>query len=47
MGRQGMRTEEIIEHAVELAAPIMPLGSMGRPQAERDRLKKWLDCGAP
>jgi hypothetical protein len=42
-----MHTEHIIEHAVELELPIMPLGTMGRPQAERDRLKKWLDCGAP
>jgi hypothetical protein len=42
-----MHTEHIIEHAVELEAPIMPLGTMGRPQAERDRLEKWLNCGAP
>lgn len=35
----------IIEHAVNLVAPIMPqTGAL--PQADRDRLKKWLDCGA-
>jgi cytochrome c5 len=35
----------ILQHAVQLMAPIMPMtGAL--PQADRDRLKKWLDCGA-
>jgi cytochrome c5 len=35
----------IIEHAVELKEPIMPSGGKGLPAAERERLKKWLNCG--
>jgi uncharacterized membrane protein len=39
--------QHVIEHAVELKAPIMPFGSTtGLPEAERQRLKKWYDCGA-
>lgn len=37
----------IIEHAVDLQAPIMPSGTQGLPAADRERLKKWLNCGAP
>ena len=38
--------EHILMHAVNLEAPIMPMtGAL--PAAERERLKKWLNCGAP
>jgi hypothetical protein len=36
----------IIEHVVELKEPIMPMtGAL--PAADREKLKKWLDCGSP
>jgi cytochrome c5 len=43
----GVKTHKphIIEHAVDLKEPIMPSGTMGMPAADRERLKKWLDCG--
>lgn len=35
----------IIEHAVNLVEPIMPSNTKGLPAADRERLKKWLECG--
>jgi hypothetical protein len=35
----------VIEHAVNLVEPIMPSGTQGLPAADRERLKKWLNCG--
>lgn len=45
----GVKTHKthIMERAVELKMPIMPSGSTGLPAAERERLKKWLDCNTP
>lgn len=40
-----MHKPHIIEHAVDLKEPIMPSGSTGMPAADRERLKKWLECG--
>jgi uncharacterized membrane protein len=41
-----MHKGHIIEHAVELKEPIMPMtGAL--PPAERERLKAWLNCDAP
>jgi cytochrome c5 len=38
--------DHIIKHAVKLEMPIMPqTGAL--PEAERLRLEKWLNCGAP
>jgi cytochrome c5 len=36
----------IIQHAVQLVPPVMPMAGP-LAQTDRDRLKKWLDCGAP
>jgi mono/diheme cytochrome c family protein len=38
--------EHVIEHSVELEMPIMPYLTQGLPEADRQRLKKWYDCGA-
>jgi mono/diheme cytochrome c family protein len=38
--------EHVLEHAVELEMPIMPYLTQGLPEADRQRLKKWYECGA-
>jgi cytochrome c5 len=35
----------IIQRAVQLVPPIMPMAG-ALPPMDRERLKKWLDCGA-
>lgn len=40
-------TPHIIEHAVELNPPAMPYMQAPLPLADRDKLERWLDCGAP
>jgi uncharacterized membrane protein len=42
-----MHADHIIEHAVDLQPPAMPYNQAPLPQADRDKLKAWLDCGAP
>jgi hypothetical protein len=40
-------SEHIIEHAVELVEPAMPKGLPPLPEAQRQQLRQWLECGAP
>jgi mono/diheme cytochrome c family protein len=41
-------SHEIIERAVELSEmPTMPYLLPALPEAERQKLGQWLDCGAP
>ena len=37
----------IIEHAVELNPPAMPYMQSPLPLSDREKLRQWLDCGAP
>jgi cytochrome c5 len=45
---EGIRAakDRIIKHAVRLEPVAMPMAGP-LPQADRDRLKAWLDCNAP
>lgn len=40
-------SEHVIEHAVELEDPAMPYLMDALPQAQREDLRTWLECGAP
>lgn len=39
--------DHIIAHAVDLVEPRMPYMLPALPQATRDDLEAWLECGAP
>jgi uncharacterized membrane protein len=42
-----LHAAHIIEHAVDLNPPAMPYMQAPLPLADRDKLERWLECGAP
>lgn len=41
------QADQIIEHAVDLKDPAMPYLQEPLPEAQREDLRIWLECGAP
>jgi hypothetical protein len=40
-------SDHVIEHAVELVEPAMPYNQAPLPLEDRNKLREWLQCGAP